>query len=113
MRWLLRNPPELYELSAEDQRSVGKAAVWKLYRHWQWWAVAITPILLSVIGVLVAGNMLGSYIGLFIGFLLMPNKPLSFAVRYNPHLLPPRPVILNSRSTMTIPMSKPIPSSPI
>src|SRR5262249_20654102 len=29
--------------------------------------------------------------------LLQPNKPLSFAVRYNPHLLPSRPVILNSR----------------
>src|SRR6516165_6883171 len=81
MRWLLRNSPELYELSAEDQRSVGKAAVWKLYRHWQWWAVAITPILLSVIGVLVAGNMLGSYIGLFIGFLLIYLAIVNFMPR--------------------------------
>ena len=85
--WTLRSIPELSELPSEEMWRVWRAAYRKTTRHWLYWVSLVGIFAVCIhIGDMRIGR-LGTFIGLFVGFLIHTQISLHLARPYIRDLL--------------------------
>ena len=85
--WTLKSVPELSGLPWEERGRVGRAASWKIARHWQFWVSSVGIGLCAHIGDIY--GRIGGYIGAVVGAFIFSQVQIHLARPYIRALLSP------------------------